>query len=142
MTQQAGIVKRKVGRPIQPVPEEFAKELVAWLAAGKSLRDYCLQPGKPCFATVYERIAKDEAFARRVAVAREVGYDQIAQECLAIADEIPADAVEVAHQRLRIDTRLRLLAKWSPRRYGDRQAVEHSGDNRIIVVTGVPERKT
>ena len=138
MTQQGALVKRKVGRPIQPVPEEFAREIVAWLAAGKSLREYCQQPGRPHFGTVYDRIAKDQDFAQRVAAAREVGFDQIALECLAIADEIPADSVEVQHQRLRIDTRLRLLAKWCPRRFGDRVGLDHTGGVAIRVITGVP----
>ncbi len=140
MTQQNALVKRKIGRPVQPVPEEFAREIVAWLAAGKSLREYCLQPGRPHFGTVYDRIAKDADFAQRVAAAREVGFDQIALECLAIADETPADSVEVQHQRLRIDTRLRLLAKWCPRRFGDRLDLAHRSAVEITVVTGVPAR--
>jgi len=34
----------------------------------------------------------------------------------------------IEHRKLRIDTRLKLLAKWNPKKYGDKQAIEHSGE--------------
>jgi hypothetical protein len=40
---------------------------------------------------------------------------------------------------LQIDTRLRLLGKWDPSRYGDRQAVAHEGGVTLHVITGVPD---
>lgn len=33
----------------------------------------------------------------------------------------------LGHRKLQIETRLKLLAKWDPKRYGDKQAIEHSG---------------
>jgi len=33
----------------------------------------------------------------------------------------------IKHRNLRIDTRLKLLAKWNPKKYGDVSKVEHSG---------------
>lgn len=33
------------------------------------------------------------------------------------------------HLKLRIDTRLKLLAKWDPKRYGDKQLVGSDPDN-------------
>jgi hypothetical protein len=33
----------------------------------------------------------------------------------------------LGHRKLQVETRLKLLAKWDPRRYGDRTALEHSG---------------
>jgi len=33
----------------------------------------------------------------------------------------------LGHRKLQIETRLKLLAKWDPKRYGDLQKVEHSG---------------
>jgi len=38
------------------------------------------------------------------------------------------DAASVQHNRLKIDTRFRLLSKVCPERYGDKVAVEHSGN--------------
>lgn len=78
-----------------------------------------------------------------IARAREDGFDAIAVEALKIADECrigekvktdsegkvvekqTGDMVERA--RLQIDTRLKLLAKWDPKRYGDKVDVNLGG---------------
>jgi hypothetical protein len=39
----------------------------------------------------------------------------------------------VANRKLRIYTRLQLLAKWNPKRYGDRVEVEHQGEQRHTI---------
>jgi hypothetical protein len=81
----------------------------------------------PNDATVYTWIADDEDISRRIARARARGYDAIALDCMIIADEdspvTPSgstDSGHVQHRKLRIDTRLKLLAKWDPKRYGDK----------------------
>lgn len=92
---------------------------------------------------------KDEQFRQRFARARDIGFDVIADETQALAESAPAtmndaagnprvDPGYVQWQRLRIDTRLKLLAKWSPARYGDRVALDHAGGVALTVVTGVP----
>ena len=50
------------------------------------------------------------------------------------------DQVEVTQRRLQVDTILKLLAKWNPKKYGDRQAVAHEGGVTLTVNTGVPRR--
>jgi len=73
----------------------------------------------------------DTAFAARIACAREIGEEVIAQECLEIADDGSNDWVETKHgpqvnmecvnrSKLRVETRLKLLAKWNPKKYGDK----------------------
>lgn len=48
--------------------------------------------------------------------AYSIGHDAIAEECIEICDseEDPNKA------RIRVDTRLRLLGKWAPKKYGER----------------------
>jgi hypothetical protein len=127
---------RKPGRPAEPVPQEMADRIVEWISEGKTLRAFCRQPETPSHRTVYNWRAKDKAFAARFAQARDLGFDQIAEECLEIADDASNDYMEVQtnsggtrmkfdaehvnRSRLRIETRLKLLAKWDPRRYGDK----------------------
>lgn len=129
------------GRPTEPIDETIADEVVEWISEGKTLREFCRQDSKPSYGTIYNWLKKDEAFAERFAGAREQGEDVIAQECLEIADdgtndwetrknrkgeEYDVPNVElVMRSRLRIDTRLKLLAKWNPRKYGD--SVKHVG---------------
>ncbi len=143
----------RIGRPPEPVPQDIADAVVEWIAEGKPLREFCRQPGMPCRATVDNWRLKDEAFASRVARARDAGYDQIAEEALAIADTPVAGITTVedddgiktttedmlGHRKLQVETRLKLLACWDPRRYGAKAQVEHQGGVSIRVVTGVPK---
>lgn len=63
--------------------------------------------------------------------AREEGFDALASDCLEIADDerhdwkltkkgVITDEVAIARARLRVETRLKLLAKWFPQRYGEK----------------------
>ena len=117
-------------------------ELVAWISEGKTLREFCRQEGMPHFWTIYDWEKKDADFAQRIAHAREVGEDIIAQEALHIADTPllgvirttkPDGKVEVreedmlGHRKLQIETRLKLLSKWNPRKWGDSVNLKHTG---------------
>ena len=83
----------------------------------------------------------DEALAIAYARAREAGEDVIAQEALEIWDETPAryatehgtrvDPAFVQHQRNRAEGRLKLLAKWNPKRWGDK--IDHGGSVGLVV---------
>ncbi|WP_343518104.1 hypothetical protein [Sphingomonas sp.] len=108
--------------------QELADALVEGLYEGKPLRQLCRDNGISKSA-VYRWFDEDEELAGRIARAREHGYHEIADECLEIADEEPADAVDVQDKKVRIDTRLKLLAKWSPKLYGDRQLVGSDPEN-------------
>jgi hypothetical protein len=130
-----------MGRPEKPVPQKTADEIVEWISEGKTLREFCRQEGKPSFSAVYAWQKKDAQFAERIACARESGEEVIHQECLGIADTTQmgvivtdkdgvietktADMIE--HRKLRIDTRLKLLAKWNPRKYGDKLDMNIAG---------------
>lgn len=114
--------------------EAVLSELEEWLSQGKTMRAYCAQEGKPDNAQVYRWMGEDEDFAQRIARARDVGHDAIADDCLRIADEMPpsdengrTDSGFVAWQKNRVWTRTQLLAKWSPKKYGDKVDVTHGG---------------
>jgi len=112
------------------------ERLLAGVADGRTLREMCrvTNVGR---ATVYAWM-KDEDFAQRMARARAIGFDAIAEEMLEIADDSRNDWVEradaaeknpparnpdnIARSKLRIDTRMRVLAHWDPRRYGTASA--------------------
>jgi hypothetical protein len=133
---------KRTGRPVEAIPQAKADSIVAWISEGQTIREWCRIPGNPVYSTVYEWIDKDAEFATRIARAREIGEELISQECLLIADtpepgQITTEKadgtteVKVAdmleHRKLRIDTRLKLLAKWNPKKFGDRLNQVHSG---------------
>ena len=105
--------------------DDQIEEFLDRTAKGEPLTQVCKDPRMPGRATVYEWIDPkhsryDVDFAGRFHDARARGVHALAEECLEIADEDARDAVDVAHKRLRIDTRLRLAGKWLPKAYGDK----------------------
>jgi hypothetical protein len=86
---------------------------------------------KSCI-TIFNWMRESPSFAEAIAQAREAGGDYLAAQCLTIADSTPKDMVDVTHQRLRIETRLRLLAKWHPKRYGDKIDITSNGETITI----------
>ncbi len=90
------------------------------LAEGKSLRAICKEMGKSESSVRYWLHKDEEAFAHS-ARARELGCDALADECLEIAD----GAGDPADKRIKIDTRIRLIGKWS-QRYSDKLTVNNN----------------
>jgi hypothetical protein len=66
----------------------------------------------------------DEALAIAYADARDTGHDVIADDVLQIIDSVPAQGEEIQRAKLRAEYRLKLLAKWNPKKYGDKQTVD------------------
>ena len=98
--------------------QEELDSVCSKLAEGKSLRSICREMGKPESSVRYWLNKNEEAFAHS-ARARELGCDALADECLEIADGTePSDV-----KRIRIDTRIRLIGKWS-QRYSDKVTVK------------------
>ena len=144
--------KRPIGRPPEPVPADKVEEICEWIAQGKTLRQWCRENGIH-YSTVYLWMEKDEDFSQRFARARDIGTDCIADEIMDIADtqkegvttKITDRGVEetredmLGHRKLQVETRLKLLAKWNPKKYGDKVGVQHEGGVSLHVTSGVPE---
>lgn len=131
---------RKPGRPPTPVPQHLAEEAIAWLEQGKTLAEWCRLPGKVERSTVHRWMEKDEAFAQRLARARDKGMEVMLEQCGELADTKPEDNVEVQWRKLQIETRLKLLAIYNPKKYGPKAHLDHGGNVSIEVITGVPDR--
>jgi len=131
------VIKRKHGRPTK-YSREIAISICEQLSEGIPLREICRQEGMPAWRTVYDWIWRDEELSTAIARAREIGYDALAEECLHIADNLQfgqklvmtdegtSTTIEdmLGHRKLQIETRLKLLAKFNPKKYGDRVALE------------------
>jgi hypothetical protein len=65
---------------------------------------------------------KSSSDASRVRV--NAGGHEIADECIEIADD---KAEDPASRRVRVETRLKLLAKWNPKMYGERTQTAITG---------------
>lgn len=112
--------------------------IIQWISEGKPLRQFCRENALT-WRTVYNWLEADPDFASRFARARDVGADAIAEQALEIADT-PVEGVRteiggkdgpkevredmLGHRKLQVETRLKLLAKWFPQKYGDK--TEHT----------------
>lgn len=131
-----------MGRPSK-YTEELFREIVARLSDGEPMAQICRDEHMPSVRTVCDWEDKHDGVSASIARARRLGFDAIAVEALRIANtpcegEIITDDGEkvtirkedmLGHRKLQVETRLKLLAKWDPRRYGERQLVGSDPDN-------------
>lgn len=130
------------GRPSK-YTEAIADEMCYRLSDGEPLRAICRDDHMPAWRTVYDWMSSNEEFSARIARGRDLGMDAILEDTLKIADTpmvgvrkkyesgVVTEAVEedmLGHRKLQIETRLKLLAKWNPKKYGDKVENTHKGD--------------
>lgn len=121
------------------VTDEIFLDMLTLVAMGMTLRQVFRQPGMPSRMSFYRYVeCEDQAEAARrmgrLARARAMGMDEIAEEILDIVDDGSNDWIEreqdgdgpaveldrehISRSKLRAETRLKLLAVWDPKRYG------------------------
>jgi hypothetical protein len=127
-----------MGRPSK-YTKAIIEEVCERLSKGEPLTRICRDEHMPDPRTVYLWAAENEEISSHIARAREAGEVAILEDCLNIADDngkdkrIVAEGVEttdtdvIQRAKLRIDTRLKLLAKWNPKKWGDKVDVTSDG---------------
>lgn len=131
------------GRPCE-FNQEVADKICERLADGVSLRTICDAEDMPNRATVFRWLGKYKEFSDQYACAREAQADALFDEVIDIADDSRNDWMESADEeggigyklngeniqraRLRVDARKWMAGKLRPKKYGDRQEIEHTGD--------------
>ncbi|HKY20022.1 MAG TPA: hypothetical protein VJM31_02285 [Vicinamibacterales bacterium] len=109
--------------------DEIVDEICLHVASGMPVSRVLRMPSMPSDNALRGWIAADEEVAAKIRRAREIGCDTIADEALDIADgrlpigDGPQDA---SRDKLRIETRLKLLGKWYPKVYGDSTQLRHA----------------
>ena len=137
------------GRPSR-YNERTAFVICGRLAKGQSMREICRDSHMPSAGTVYRWLSVNEEFQEQYARARKAQADTIFEEILDIADDAKNDWMKrqggdgqeqwvmngehVQRSRLRIDARKWMLGKMNPKKYGDKQEVEHSGNLNVTSI--------
>jgi hypothetical protein len=96
----------------------------------------------PEWRTVYDWMYRNEDLSAAIAHARELGQDAIAEDIMREISEDPErilsegggriDSGYVQLIKARAEIKLKLLAKWNPKKYGDRTVL--AGDAQMPVV--------
>ena len=122
--------KKQASKPRVESADAIKKRICEALSDGIPLRQVCREVGMPAWRTVYDWMDADEPFSAAIARARDVGHDAIAEESMRIVDAEPertpsgtVDPGSVSHAKLRAEHRLKLLAKWNPKKYGDKLGI-------------------
>lgn len=138
----------KNGRPTD-YTEELADKICAELADGKSMRMVCKADGMPDKSTVFRWLRTKDGFRDQYARAKEESADALTDEMLDIADDSHLDYIDsddgsvrvnaenIQRSRLRIDTRKWLASKLKPKKYGDKQAVDHTSSDGSMASDGL-----
>lgn len=108
---------------------EIVDEICERLADGVPLAEICRSPGMPSAVTVSTWQARDEAVAVAIARARDLGHDAIADRARQTARGQGDSKNDVQRDKLIVETDLRLLAKWNPKKYGDSTQLRHADAN-------------
>jgi len=126
---------KKIGRPSKYTPE-LAAEICERLSNGEPLRQICRDDHMPAWSAVYSWMDKDQTLSEAIARAREAGQDAMAERAYAEMYEEPERILSEGGSRIdsgyvqlvkaRAEITLKMLAKWNPKRYGDR--VQLAGD--------------
>ena len=144
--KKPGPPKGSGGRPSK-YKRELAEEIIQRLSEGEPLRQICRDNHMPEWRTIYDWMYRDPELSAAIARAREIGYDKMAEEVLQIADTPMMGQVQtidekgstirtedmLGHRKLQIETRLKLLAKWNPKKYGERVALAGDADSPLKV---------
>ena len=135
--------------------EEIADQICDLVSNGVNLRSVCRMDGMPSWRTIYNWVVDKPDFASRLARARELGYDALAEEALEISntpvmgqkqvmsDKATYTTVEdmLGHRKLQIETRLKLLACWDPKKYGNKVQLGGDADNPVKIEAEVQAEK-
>lgn len=136
-------------RPIRT--DEIVEKIIEGISKGIPMTRICREKGMPAPRTVREWMEKDEALSAAIARARELGFDALAEEALDIIDAEPEmvtgdggsrrDAGYVAWQKARVETRLKLLAKWDPKRYGELIKHGNADGTNLDLASGIEQAR-
>ena len=114
-----------MGRP-STYSSDRGKAICKRLAGGESLTQICTDTNMPSRVSVYRWIDADEDFCNDYARAREQYADHVFDGLFDLADNATPQNVQVV--KLQIDTRKWCLARMAPRKYGEKTALEVSGE--------------
>lgn len=124
-----------MGRPTLYSPD-VVEEICARLESGEPLEEICRDEKMPSSRAVNDWqngvvSSVPKSVSAAIARAREIGYDTIANKTRSVARGLEGSTGDVARDKLIIETDLKLLAKWMPKRYGDSTTIRGDKDNPI-----------
>lgn len=121
------------GRPSK-YTDAMVKEICEGLSDGIPLAEICRRDGMPHPSTVRRWARENEELSLAIACAREDGEEVIAANARLTARGVDGYSTgDVQRDKLVIDTDLKLLAKWNPKKWGDSMKLQGDEEHPINV---------
>lgn len=123
--------------------EAIENAILDGLANGIPLTTICRKKGMPGTSTVFRWEAEDETFRDNITRAREKSADFYSHQIIEIADEKPThevpdpdggvsvriDPAGIQRNKLRIETRIKMMQMLKRKTYGDKSTVALTGED-------------
>ena len=110
----------------------------------------------PCARTFHRWLEENEELRQTYLRARQMQAELLVDETMEIADECNRDIILIKgsdgkereamngefiqRSKIRIDMRFRLAGKLHPKKWGEKQEIEHSGGLKVVAVTPEDEQ--
>lgn len=114
----------KTGRPSKRTPE-MEEAIINGLMDGLSLVQICASDNMPNRRTILRWMEDDEAFATRCARAREIQADLMDDKIIQLIEDVNVE--NASAMRVKLSALQWRAAKLAPKKYGDKQEVELTG---------------
>lgn len=117
-------------RPIT-FSQKLFDEMMEDLMLGRPLHDICSGTQRPTLRSFYRWLHKNPDLLPRYLQARDLSADSLESTILSHITAMPdkADTATVNLFKLRFDMLRWVMARRAPKRYGERQTVEHTGQD-------------
>jgi len=112
---------------VVPYDPRLAALIVARVAEGQMLGPV-IEEYRLSWGTINKWKKRVREFGEGLREAQRMGAQKLAEETVEIADELTETMMGSARNKLRVETRMKLAAKYDPERYGDKADVESAMD--------------
>jgi len=130
-----------MGRPSK-YSEELIDEICSRITEAESLTSICQSDHMPSIAVLFTWLKEKPEFQDKYARAKEIQADFLFERMRDVAETQElgimtkisdrgtetTEADMIAHRKLKIETYKWQIGKMRPKKYGDKQQVEHTGD--------------
>ena len=141
------------GRPTK-YRQSIARAICIRLMLGESLNVICRRAGYPSKTSVFTWLTKYPEFLDQYQRAREIQQEHHLDEMLEIADDGSNDWMEkfnregesigwqlngehVQRSKLRVDTRKWIMERMASKRFGQKQAIDHTSSDKSMTPTRI-----
>lgn len=105
--------------------EIIIDDVLESISDGQSLKKICVSEDIPNRSTILRWLCEDERFAASIARAREVQAESVFDDITDVLDDVRSGKLDATAGRTVVWGMQWQASKLKPKKYGDRQTVEH-----------------